>query len=129
VGFLFQLYSPVLLFDIQHLFNILLLMIFIAMVGLTSNNNRELLQKPYELHAAFGIAQSHVQKSNLTLLRNQVNGRVVGSKDKHWWVKKSHLCLNCCAQDAKSVGSLSGAGVMAGVTALPGCASTRYPFG
>jgi hypothetical protein len=75
------------------------------------------------------IARSRVWKSNLMLLRNQVNGRVVGFKDKYWWVKKSHLCLNCCPQDTKSVGSLSGAGVMAGKTAPPGCASTRYPFG
>jgi hypothetical protein len=63
------------------------------------------------------IARSRVRKSKLKLLRNQVNGRVVGSKDKYRWVKKSHLCLNCCVQDAKSVGSLSGAGVMAGKTA------------
>ncbi|KAJ7327668.1 hypothetical protein DFH08DRAFT_816498 [Mycena albidolilacea] len=70
-----------------------------------------------------------VKKSNLMLPGNQVNGRVVGSKDKYWWVKKSHLCLNCWVQDAKSVGSLTGSGVMAGKTAPPGCASTRYPFG
>lgn len=76
-----------------------------------------------------GIARSRARKSNSRLLRNKIDRRVVGSKNKYRWVKKSRLSLNCCVQDAKSVGSLSGAGVMAGKMPPLACASTRYPFG
>jgi hypothetical protein len=80
--------------------------------------NRELAQKPHELHAALGHWAKPCAEIKFDV-----------TKDKYWWVKKSHWCLNCCVQDTKSVGSLSRAGVMAGKTAPPGCASTRYPFG
>jgi hypothetical protein len=52
----------------------------------------------------------------MRILRNQVDGRIVGFKDTYRWVKKSHSSLNYCVKDAKSVGSLSGAGVVAGKT-------------
>jgi hypothetical protein len=71
-------------------------------------HNRELAQKPREPHAAFGHCAKPRAEMKFDVTENQVNGRVVGSKDKYWWVKNSHLCLNCWAQDAKSVGSLSG---------------------
>jgi hypothetical protein len=65
---------------------------------------------------------------NLGLLKNQVDGKVVEYNDKQRWVKKSHLCLNWCMSDAKTVGGLGGAGVMVGKKGPPGYTSTRPPL-
>jgi hypothetical protein len=92
-------------------------------------DNRELAQKPREPYAAFG----HCAKPRAEMKFD------VTEKPSQWkgsWVQGQVLVgeelsfvPQLQAQDAKSVGSLSGSGVIAGKTAPPGCASTRSPFG